>query len=66
VITDIGVLVPDPETLELIMIKLHPGVTVQQAQAATGWKLKLAPYLGVTAPPTEHELANLRRLEESK
>lgn len=63
VITDLGVLTPDPETCELVMTSLHPGVSAEQATAATGWNLRLAPEPTVTAPPTPHELDILRHLE---
>jgi len=62
VITDHGVLEPDPQTNELTMTRLHPGVTVEQARAATGWNLKVAESIEIVPPPTEHELDVLRRL----
>lgn len=63
VITDLGVLRPDPVTAELVLTDLHPGVTVHQVRAATGWDLKEADRIGVTAPPTAAELAALRALK---
>jgi len=63
VITDLGVLTPDPLTRELTLTALHPGVTVEQARAATGWELKVAAALPVTAAPTVAELATLRELQ---
>ncbi len=42
VITDLGVLEPDPETCELTMTQLHQGVDIEQAREATGWELKVA------------------------
>jgi glutaconate CoA-transferase, subunit B len=62
VITDLGILEPDPETLELTLTHLHPGVTVEQAKQATGWELRVADELATTEPPTESELAALREL----
>ncbi|MFI6673232.1 CoA-transferase subunit beta [Kribbella sp. NPDC050470] len=62
VITDHGVLEPDPETNELTLTRLHPGVTVEQARAATGWPLKVADSIKQVDPPTDVELAALRRL----
>ena len=62
VITDLGVLTPDPVTKELVLTSIHPGVTREQAVAATGWPLKVAPQLAVTASPSERELAVLRDL----
>lgn len=60
VITDIGVLRPDPQTRELTLVSLHPGRTVEEAVAATGWDLRVSPELSTTAPPTTEELAVLR------
>ena len=41
VITDLGVLEPDPETCELTLTALHEGVSVEDARAATGWELRV-------------------------
>ncbi|HVB14855.1 MAG TPA: CoA-transferase subunit beta [Candidatus Dormibacteraeota bacterium] len=60
VITDLGVLRPNPETCELTLTELHPGVELDQVIGATGWKLRVADQLLRTAPPTEPELAALR------
>jgi glutaconate CoA-transferase subunit B len=62
VITDLGVLEPDPETAALTLTQLHEGVTVEQAREATGWELAVAEELRVTDPPNETELAALREL----
>jgi glutaconate CoA-transferase subunit B len=62
VITDLGVLEPDPDTCELTLTALHPGVTVEQAAAATGWPLRVAASLADSAPPTDQELTALRAL----
>jgi acyl CoA:acetate/3-ketoacid CoA transferase beta subunit len=63
VVTDLGVLRPDPVTSELVMVELHPGVTAEQAVASTGWPLQLAPSLGTTPAPTLEELDVLRTLQ---
>ena len=63
VITDLGILRPDPETKELTMTALHPGTTVEQAKEATGWQLEVAAELETTDPPTERELEILRDLK---
>ncbi|GIH78600.1 CoA-transferase subunit beta [Planobispora longispora] len=62
VITDLGVLEPDPATCELVLTHLHPGVTLDRVRAATGWDLTVAPGLRETEPPTARELAALRAL----
>lgn len=64
VVTDIGVLEPDPVTRELTLTRVHPGVEVADVRAATGWDLKVADEVAVTEPPTDEELAVLRRLVE--
>ncbi len=63
VVTDLGILEPDPETRELTLTLLHPGVGVDQAHEATGWELRVADGLGETEPPTEEELVTLRGLK---
>ena len=62
VITDLGILEPDPETRELVLTHVHPGITAEQAQEATGWELKIAADLKTTEPPTDDELSKLREL----
>jgi glutaconate CoA-transferase subunit B len=62
VITDLGILEPDPETKELVLTHLHPGITAEQAQEATGWELKIAAELETTEAPTDDELSKLREL----
>jgi glutaconate CoA-transferase subunit B len=62
VITDLGVLEPDPETAELVLTALHPGVTVEQVRAETGWPLQVAADLVATAPPGTTELETLRAM----
>jgi glutaconate CoA-transferase, subunit B len=59
VVTDLGILEPD-ESGELILAALHPGATLAQAQANTGWALRAAPVLRQTEPPTAAELHILR------
>jgi glutaconate CoA-transferase subunit B len=60
VITDLGVL--EPVGGELTLTTLHPGVTVEQVQAATGWELRVADNLKLSEAPTAQELSALREL----
>jgi glutaconate CoA-transferase subunit B len=62
VITDLGVLTPDPETKELVLSQIHPGVTLEQARAATGWNLQAATDLVTTEEPAAEDLRVLREL----
>jgi glutaconate CoA-transferase, subunit B len=63
VITDFGVLRPHPETEELQLTALYPGVSVDAARAATGWPLQVADALETVAVPQPAELATLRGLQ---
>jgi glutaconate CoA-transferase subunit B len=62
VITDKGILEPDPETCELVLTQIHPEVTVDEVQDATGWALRVREDLQHTDPPTDEELDALREL----
>jgi glutaconate CoA-transferase subunit B len=63
VITDLGVLRPDPQSCELTMTRVHPGVSAGDAKQATGWELRVAEDLSETDPPSEEELEVLRKLK---
>ncbi|OQO89758.1 3-oxoadipate--succinyl-CoA transferase subunit B [Saccharomonospora piscinae] len=62
VITDLGILRPDPETCELVLSQIHPGVDVDHVRESTGWPLDVSPELTTTEAPTEDELRALRAL----
>jgi len=59
VVTDLGIMEPD-ETGEFIITALHPGIQAEQMQVNTGWNLRAAKEVRVTAPPEELELRILR------
>ena len=61
-ITDLAMFEPDPETKEMRVTSIHPGVTREQIEANTGWPVRFASDVGETAPPTEQELSTLREL----
>lgn len=64
VITDLGVLTPDPLTRELVLSAVFNGVTVDAVRAACGWPLRIAGTVDVISPPTGEELTMLRALHE--
>jgi len=66
VITDLGILEPDPDSCELTLTHLHPGATVAMARAATGWSLAVSNEVAATDAPTTAELTALRHLESTK
>lgn len=64
VFTDLCVMEPDPETRELTVVSLHPGVTRDAVAENTGWPVRFAAEVAETQPPSAHELAVLRDLHE--
>src|SRR5436305_2272770 len=60
VITDLAVLDYHEETRRMQVLSLHPGVGLEQVQAATGFRLEVADPLATTEPPTAEELRILR------
>ncbi len=60
IITQLAVLGFDEKTGRMRLEQIHPNVTVDQVQDATGFELLVADDLSETTPPTEKELAILR------
>jgi len=63
IITDLGILSPNPESRELELASIHPGISVEQAKAACDWPLRIAERLVETPAPTAVELATLRNFK---
>ena len=62
IITDLGVLAPDPATSELVLTGVYPGISVAEVKARTGWDLQVSAALGTITPPSATELGALRNL----
>jgi glutaconate CoA-transferase subunit B len=62
VITDLGILEPDPRDRELTLVATYGGVTPDAVRAACGWKLRVADKVVSLPPPTSDELSTLRDL----
>ncbi len=62
VITDLGILEPDPDTCELTLTGIFPGTGVDDVKAAAGWDLAVADSVALLPPPSGAELAALRAL----
>jgi glutaconate CoA-transferase, subunit B len=62
VITDLGVLEPDPRSCELTLVAIHPGVEVDEVRAETEWDLRVSDDLKRSELPTDEELSALREL----
>ncbi len=63
VVTSRAVLTFDPVTCEAVLQSYHPGTSVEEVQAHTGWPLRVAPDVAETPPPTAEELAVIRRYD---
>jgi glutaconate CoA-transferase, subunit B len=63
VITDFGLLRPDPATEELQLAAIYPGVTPAAVRAATGWPLAIVEEPEQLPPPTAEELQVLREMQ---
>jgi glutaconate CoA-transferase subunit B len=61
-ITDLCVLEPDPLTKEMTVVSIHPGVTRDEIDRNTGWKVKYAAEAATTPAPSAEELTVLREL----
>jgi glutaconate CoA-transferase, subunit B len=66
VVTDLALMGFEAASKRMQIIALHPGVTVEQVQANTGFELEVAAAVETTEPPTEQELAVLRHLDPER
>ncbi len=63
VVTPLATMDMDPAAGRLRLASVHPGVTVADVEEATGFELVVPPSVPQTPPPSEEELAELRRLD---
>jgi glutaconate CoA-transferase subunit B len=66
VVTDLAIMGFEEASKRMQIISLHPGVTVDQVQANTGFELEVAAEVETTEPPTEQELDVLRHLDPER
>ncbi len=66
IITDLGILTPEPGSNEFILSALHPGVSEAEVRTKTGWRLRSAKEVATTLPPTAEELTTLRALKQPR
>ena len=62
-ITDLALWEPDPETAELTVTRLHPGISRQAVQDRCGWPVRFADGLAESPLPTDDELSVLREIK---
>jgi glutaconate CoA-transferase subunit B len=61
-VSDLCLMRPHPETNELQVTSLHPGVTRDAVIEQTGWSVRFADRIDDTPAPTAEELTVLRDL----
>lgn len=60
VITDKGIYHPHPETRELMLVSIHPGVTLDDVRNTLGWEVRVSSECATTAVPDAAMLKILR------
>jgi len=63
VITQLGVYGFDPKSKQMILVSLHPGVTVDQIRENSGFTIRVHPNVYVTTPPSQKELDILKKID---
>jgi glutaconate CoA-transferase subunit B len=66
VITSMGVFGFEPDSREMVLISHHPGITIEQIKKETGWPLRVAEDAPETSPPTDTELAAVRKYDPKR
>jgi len=66
VITTLGIFSFDPQTCEMVLTSVHPGVTVKTIKEQTGWPVRISAELSRTPPPSLQELSALRRFDPDR
>jgi acyl CoA:acetate/3-ketoacid CoA transferase alpha subunit/acyl CoA:acetate/3-ketoacid CoA transferase beta subunit len=63
VITQLGVYGFDPVSKQMMLVSLHPGVTVEQVKENSGFAIIVPERVSVTTPPSQTELALLKKID---
>ena len=63
-VTDLCIMTPDSATHEFTVASIHPGVTREQIEENTGWRVRFSDSVAETPAPSEAELRVLRNLNE--
>ncbi|MGE5485668.1 MAG: CoA-transferase subunit beta [Ignavibacteriales bacterium] len=63
VVSTLGVLGFDPESKEMTLKSVYPGVTVKQVKEDTAWDLRVAPGVDEVEPPTVEEIEIIRTVD---
>jgi glutaconate CoA-transferase, subunit B len=63
VITTKGIFRFEPDTKEMFLESVHPGVSIEEVLDHTGWRLKLSRSINETSPPSSSELGIIRKYD---
>jgi acyl CoA:acetate/3-ketoacid CoA transferase alpha subunit/acyl CoA:acetate/3-ketoacid CoA transferase beta subunit len=63
VISQLGVYGFDAESKQMMLLSLHPGVTVEQVKQNSGFAIVIPEDISVTAPPSLKELQILKKID---
>jgi glutaconate CoA-transferase subunit B len=63
IITNLCIFRFDPATARAYVASLHPGIGLDQVKEATGFEIQPGPKPALTLPPTQEELALIRRYD---
>jgi len=66
IITDLGVLTPDPETCEFTVTAIYPGVSEETVRQRSGWGVRSAAAPETADPPSAAELQALRDFQATR
>lgn len=66
IITTKAVLKFDPDSKEAYLYSYHPGATIDEIVESTGWKLAVPSEVKMTEPPTQEELAIIRKYDPER
>jgi len=66
VITSMGIFSFDAASHEMILSSRHPGITIEQITNETGWALRVTGDVHETTPPTDEELATVRKYDPKR
>lgn len=61
VVTDVGVYGYHPETKEMMLLSLHPGMTMEDVRSKSSFDILIPQNYEITVPPSAEELDVLRR-----
>jgi acyl CoA:acetate/3-ketoacid CoA transferase beta subunit len=63
VISQLGVYGFDTTTKQMMLLSMHPGVSIEQVQENSGFEILIPPRVSMTTPPSQKELTLLKRID---